>query len=346
MISKFDIPFKSIRNGPDLTAGSGGGIVVLDKPGGLTSMDCVNYVRRLYRTQQVGHTGTLDPLATGVLVMLVGRAVKVCEYTSGERKRYLARLRLGIKTDSDDISGEIISSYDGDLPGICGVRAAAEKFLGEYDQIPPMYSAISHKGKRLYELAREGIEIERRPRRVEVYKISVNPTDSPSDFDIDILCSGGTYIRTLCGDIGEALGCGGTMVALRRTGAGSFGIDEADTIEALAAMTDEELKAKLKPVERVFDDLENIILPDFFGSLARHGNSIYLKKLSRYKNRGFAVGDRVRMSDKNGFFALGELRMRDNELVIKPIKAFWTSETQDGDTETKPANDKGDGQNE
>ncbi|NLB15897.1 MAG: tRNA pseudouridine(55) synthase TruB, partial [Clostridiales bacterium] len=239
MISKFSIPFKSIRNGPDLTEGGGGGIVVLDKPEGLTSMDCVNYARRLYRTQQVGHTGTLDPLATGVLVMLVGRAVKVCEYTSGERKRYLARLRLGIKTDSEDISGEIISRYDGDLPGIDAVRAASEKFVGEYDQIPPMYSAISHKGKRLYELAREGIEIERRPRRVEVYKITVNPTDSPSDFDIDILCSGGTYIRTLCGDIGEALGCGGTMAALRRTGAGSFGIDEADTIEALVTMTDD-----------------------------------------------------------------------------------------------------------
>ena len=210
------LPYRDIRNGPDLTSGTDGGVLILDKPKDLTSMDAVNYVRRIYRTQQVGHTGTLDPLATGVLVMLVGRAVKVCEYTTGESKRYHALLRLGTVTDSGDITGNTLSMHEGLLPSLEEVRDAAGSLVGERDQLPPMLSAVRVNGRRLYEIAREGGEIERKARRIRIDSIDVTPTELSTDYTLDIACSGGTFIRTVCTEIGDILCCGGTMAGLIR----------------------------------------------------------------------------------------------------------------------------------
>ena len=321
-----NLPYRAIRNGPDLTAGNDGGVVLLDKPPDLTSMDAVNYVRRIYRTQQVGHTGTLDPIATGLLVMLVGRAVKLCEYTTGEDKSYTALLRLGITTDSCDITGNTVSEYGGALPSPDEVRKAALSMLGEQDQLPPMLSAVRVRGKRLYEIAREGGEIERKARRVRIDQIEVSPTETASDYILDIACSGGTFIRSICSDIGEILGCGGTMAALRRTGAGIFDISDAHSIEQLAKMSDDDLIGLVKPVESALHNIPDLIIPDFFCSLARHGNEIYLKKI----RKNIPEGTRVKMKDSSGFFALGEVRKFEKGLAVKPIKAFWTDMTQDG----------------
>ena len=324
------LPYGSIRNGPDLTSGTDGGVLILDKPPSLTSMDAVNYVRRIYRTQQVGHTGTLDPIATGVLVMLVGRAVKVCEYTAGEDKRYSAILRLGIETDSGDITGETLRVSNDPIPSFDQVDAAARSLLGERDQLPPMLSAVRVNGRRLYEIAREGGEIERRARRVRIDRIEVTPTESESDYILDIACGGGTFVRTICTEIGDILGCGGTMAALRRTGAGDFTIDDAHTVQQLVSMSDDELKALLRPVESVLTGIPELTLPDFFGGLARHGNEIYLKKI----RKDIPLGTRVRMKDSSGFFALGEVREFENGPAVKPVKAFWTGETQNGKPKT------------
>ena len=321
-----NLPYRAIRNGPDLTSGTDGGVLILDKPEDITSMDAVNYVRRIYRTQQVGHTGTLDPIATGVLVMLVGRAVKVCEYTTGENKRYKASLRLGVTTDSGDITGQTLSVHEGALPSADEVKAAAASLIGERDQLPPMLSAVRVNGRRLYEIAREGGEIERRARRIRIDSIGVEPGDTDADYTLDISCSGGTFIRTVCTEIGDILGCGGTMSTLRRIGAGDFDISQAHTIEQLASMTDEELISLLRPAESVLTGCEKLTLPDFFGSLARHGNRIYLKKI----RKSYPVGTRLRLCDSKGFFALGEVREYDDGTAVKPIKAFWTEKTQDG----------------
>ena len=321
-----DLPYREIRNGPDLTAGTDGGVLLLDKPEDLTSMDAVNYVRRIYRTQQVGHTGTLDPIATGLLVTLVGRAVKVCEYTAGENKRYSALLRLGTETDSGDITGGTLKVHEGPLPSPDEVKAAAASLIGERDQLPPMLSAVRMNGRRLYEIAREGGEIERKARRIRIDSIEVTPAGIPSDYILDISCSGGTFIRTVCTEIGDILGCGGTMAALRRTGAGDFDISQAHTIYQLAAMGDDELVSLLHPTETALTGFERLVMPDFFGGLARHGNRIYLKKL----RKNYPVGTRLRMCDSKGFFALGEVRQYDEGLAVKPVKAFWTEETQEG----------------
>ncbi len=294
------------------------GLLILDKPEGITSHDAVYKIRRLFGTKRVGHTGTLDPLATGVLVMLIGRAAKAAEYLVCDSKEYVATLRLGLTTDTEDITGHVLSQNDS-LPTLEALREAVASFEGEGEQIPPMYSALKVGGKKLCDLAREGKTVERAARPITVHSISVQPTELESDCILSVACSSGTYIRTLCADIGARLGCGGVMTTLRRTSAGGFRIENALTLEALDAMTYEQRLGCLIPTERLFESLERVVLPDFYYKLCKSGCEIYLKKLKV----SIPVSARVRLCAPDGtFFALGEVRAYENGDAVKAIKQF------------------------
>ena len=292
------------------------GIIIIDKPEGVSSFSAVARIRRLFGERKVGHTGTLDPLATGVLPILVGRAVKASDYLLTSDKHYIATLKLGIATDTEDITGTVISRSE-DIPTEAQVREAVAKFIGSYEQTPPMYSAIKVGGKKLYELAREGKTIEREARTVTIENILVERIFD-DEYTLDVTCSKGTYIRTLCSDIGAALGCFGTMKTLRRKEAAGFTLDDAIPLDALENMSEEERKSRLLPTEVIFEKYRAVHLPDFFSRLAHSGLEIYLKKISE----GGEIGERVRMCDKGGFFALGEIREFEDGLAIKPIKQF------------------------
>lgn len=295
-----------------------GGVLAVYKKGGMTSHDVVNKVRRLYNTKRVGHAGTLDPMAEGVLVVLVGRAAKACEYISSDKKTYRATLRLGITTDTEDVTGEVLTKND-QIPEKAQVAAVCREFVGKLQQIPPMYSALKVGGKKLYELAREGVVIEREARDITVYALECQPTDSNTDYILTVTCSGGTYIRTLCADIGAKLGCGGVMATLERLEACGISLDECFTLDQIESMTDDERAAALLPTERLFEDIPAVRLPAFFDKLFRDGCPVYQKKIKT----SFEVGTRLRVCNESGiFFALGEVVERDEGSAVKSVKLF------------------------
>ena len=293
------------------------GILILNKGEGLTSQAAVTRVRRLFGAAKAGHTGTLDPMATGVLPVLLGRATAASEFLLTGDKHYLADLRLGLTTDTEDVTGTVTSRHEGPLPTLAEVRAAAERFLGDYDQVPPMYSALKQGGRKLCDLARAGVTVEREARRVVIHRLTVEPLPS-GDFRLDVVCSKGTYIRTLCADLGRALGTGGVMSALCRASAAGYSLAAAHTLEELTAMSEAERAACLLPVESVFSSLTSLSLPPFFARLCHAGCEIYLKKLGA----ALPLGTRVRLLDDEGFFALGEVRDYPDGPAVKPIRAF------------------------
>ena len=292
------------------------GVLILYKEGGMTSQTAVNRVKRLLGVAKAGHTGTLDPMATGVLPVLVGRGVKASEFMLTSDKHYQATLLLGMTTDTEDVTGEVLSECSS-IPDESRVREVIASFVGEYMQVPPMYSALKRGGEKLCDLARRGISVEREPRFVIVHSIGVGKI-SEREYYLDVHCSKGTYIRTLCKDIGEALGVGGVMKTLERTTASGFGIAEAHSLTELEAMSEEERAGQILPVERIFLKYPEVILPEFFERLARSGLEIYLKKIGYSAE----VGDTVRLSGVDGFFAVGEVRDFDGGRAIKPIRQF------------------------
>ncbi|MCI8971466.1 MAG: tRNA pseudouridine(55) synthase TruB [Oscillibacter sp.] len=210
------------------------GILIIDKPAGWTSMDVCAKIRGILREKRVGHGGTLDPMATGVLPVFVGRATRAVEFAENGRKEYNAGLRLGLMTDTQDVTGRVLETR----PVTAGreeVEAALAGFRGEIQQIPPMYSAVKIQGKKLYELARRGKEVERKPRPVTIHALELLEAESGTDYRLRCLCSKGTYIRTLCHDVGQALGCGGALYSLRRTMAAGFTLAQAVTMEEVQA---------------------------------------------------------------------------------------------------------------
>ena len=294
------------------------GILIVNKPVGITSHDVVGRVRRLFGTRRVGHTGTLDPLASGVLVVLIGRAAKAAEYLVCDEKSYRATMQLGLTSDTEDVTGTLVPS-DLPLPSADRVIETARDFVGEISQIPPMYSALKVDGQKLYDLARRGITVERQARPVTIHALTVTPTDTPSDYILNVTCSAGTYIRTLCADIGNALGCGGVMATLERTAAGGFPLSEAHTLEEMENMCAEERLATLLPTEHLFATLPTVRLPAFYERLFRSGCEIYQKKIGTH----FALATRVRVCNADGkFFALGEVREYEDGTAIKSIKMF------------------------
>ena len=248
------------------------GIVIVDKPQNWTSQDVVSKLRGVYKTRRIGHGGTLDPMATGVLPVFVGRATRAVEFFEHAEKTYIATLRLGITTDTEDITGRVLAEKDVSVTREA-LEAALSRFRGEIDQVPPMYSAIKVNGQKLYELARKGREVERQSRKVTIFRLECEAFDGISA-NLLVHCSKGTYIRTLCKDIGEALGCGGCMAALRRASAGVYTIENAVALETLVG--EEKPEKYLLPVDSVFDAYPKAVLTENQEKRCRNGNSFSL----------------------------------------------------------------------
>lgn len=227
------------------------GILLLDKPIGMTSNEALQQVKRLYRAQKAGHTGSLDPLATGLLPVCFGASTKLSAFLLDADKRYRVRVRLGETTSTADAEGEIVATASTEGVTEPRVSEVLQRFLGPIEQLPPMYSAVKHHGERLYKLARQGIEVERTPRTVNIFNIGLLDCALP-EFEIDVHCSKGTYVRTLAEDIGVELGCGGHVIGLRRTGVGPYD-------ESLTAFVD--LEEVQRRAEEGFAVLDELLLP-------------------------------------------------------------------------------------
>lgn len=294
------------------------GVILINKHKGVTSHGIVNSIRRIYKTKRVGHTGTLDPLATGVLPVLIGRGAKAAEYLISENKEYIAELVLGIETDTEDITGNITQKSD-TLPTKEEFFEACKRFVGKIKQVPPMYSALKVDGQKLVDLARRGISVEREARDIEIFSIVPSVlSENEGRYKIKVSCSKGTYIRTLITDIGRALGSFATMTELERTKSGDFLIEGAHTINDIENMTADERASLVMPIESLFMTAPLVSLPDFYARLCRSGCEIYQRKIST----SYPVGTFVRIADKNGFFAIGKVLSYGEESAIKALKLF------------------------
>lgn len=252
------------------------GLINIYKEPGFTSNDVVAKLRGILKQKKIGHTGTLDPDAVGVLVVCLGTGTKLVEMLTDHDKEYIAECRLGVRTDTQDMSGKILEEMPVNVSRQ-ELHEAVSAFVGDYDQIPPMFSAIKQNGKKLYELAREGIEVERKPRRIHIDAITIlDDSKLASDrvFTMEIKCSKGTYIRTLCNDIGERIGCGAAMQSLARTRVGAFALDTAITLSQVEDMRDNgTLDNVIKSPEYIFRDLDAIHVKDSCRALLENGNS-------------------------------------------------------------------------
>ena len=288
------------------------GILLLDKRLGISSNKALQEVKRLFNANKAGHTGSLDPLATGLLPLCFGEATKVSALMLDDNKRYQVVVKLGVMTGTGDAEGKVIEQKPVPELSIDEKKACLESFTGEIDQVPPMYSALKHNGRKLYELAREGKTIERKARRVTIFELLL--LDSTSDtLTLDVYCSKGTYIRSLAEDIGHKLGCGGTVTALRRTQAGQFSIADTLTIEKLQAMDLNELTGCLLDVDKPLNGMPVLELSTDQAVLIKHGQQIKLEEAESETIQGM-----VRMYSEQVFLGLGEMLL-DGKLVPKKI---------------------------
>ena len=293
------------------------------KEKGYTSHDVVARLRRIVGQKKIGHTGTLDPEAEGVLPVCLGKATKLCDLLTDKDKTYEAVLLLGISTDTQDTTGKILEEKNTADLREEAVREVVLSFEGEYDQIPPMFSALKVGGKKLYELARDGKEVERKPRHVQIYRIRILQIDLPR-VRMEVTCSKGTYIRSLCHDIGEKLGCGGCMESLLRTRVERFGVAESLRISEVEQLMDEgTLQEHMIKVDEMFPDYQKVYLTPEASAAVRNGNSfrlgdvIWISELS-----GFQNAERVRVYDEErNFIAVYEFE-KENQL-FKIVKMFF-----------------------
>ena len=285
------------------------GIVIIDKPQSWTSQDVTARLRRVFNTRRIGHGGTLDPMATGVLPVFVGRATRGVEFFEHAEKTYETVLRLGITTDTEDISGTVLTEQDAFVTGEM-LEKTLEKFRGEIMQVPPMYSALKINGQKLVDLARKGREVERQPRPITIHELTLLGMEAEG-IRLRVRCSKGTYIRTLCKDIGEALGCGGCMAELRRVSAGEYRIEEAVPLQVL--LETETPERYLRPVDSMFRNYPKVVLTPKQETRCRNGNSFSVKmEDGTYRAYG-----------QNGEFLM--LAKVENE-VMSTIKSFWEVE--------------------
>lgn len=295
------------------------GIINVYKEQGFTSHDVVAKLRGILHIKKIGHTGTLDPDAVGVLPVCIGKATKLCGLITDWNKTYEAVMLLGVTTDTQDISGSELSRNDVNVDERQIVEAVSS-FVGEYDQIPPMYSALKYNGKKLYELARDGIEVERKPRRVVIESIRINDinlSDSQKTVTFTVECSKGTYIRTLCDDIGKKLGCGACMMKLTRTRVGSFGIDDSFTLNQIAALVLKgEFDDKIVNIDSLFH-YESVIIKEEYNRLLYNGNRLLYEG-------DVSEGERFRVYDSNNIF-IGIYEVVEG--FLQPIKMFYSGET-------------------
>ena len=289
------------------------GMIVIDKPAGWTSMDVCAKLRGMFHEKRVGHAGTLDPMATGVLPVFIGRATRAVEFAADSDKEYIAGLKLGVVTNTQDATWEVLEERPVSITGD-QLRAALGRFTGDIEQLPPMYSAIKINGKKLYELARKGKEVERKPRPVTIYELELlGWPDAGEDFQLRIRCSKGTYVRTLCHDIGQALGCGGCMSSLRRVKAAGFTLADSIALEAVQAAVDRgEGEELLLPVERLFAGVPVLVLRGAGAEKkVRNGSSLSAPRLADGEYRVYGAD--------GTFLALG----RAAGGTLKTVKSFF-----------------------
>ena len=288
------------------------GILLLDKRLGVSSNRALQEVKRLFNANKAGHTGSLDPLATGLLPLCFGEATKVSAMMLDDNKRYQVVVKLGVMTDTGDTEGKVIAEKPVPELSLDEIESCLQRFTGEIDQVPPMYSALKHNGRKLYELAREGKTIERKARRITIFELKLLHASSDS-LKLDVSCSKGTYIRSLAEDIGHYLGCGGTVTELRRTHAGQFKIEDALTIEQCQKMDFEALISCLLDVDKPLDTMPAIELSTQQATLIKHGQQIDTEKTEAETNQGM-----VRMYSEQVFLGLGEMLL-NGKLVPKKI---------------------------
>ena len=286
------------------------GILLVDKPHDWTSFDVAAKLKGLCHTRRIGHSGTLDPMATGLLVLFLGRATRAVPFAENHTKRYIASLRPGVVTDTQDITGHILESRSCSVSP-AELEEALASFRGEIEQIPPMYSAIRINGQRLYDIARRGGEVERRPRPVTIHELKLLGQTEEGDYLLDVLCSKGTYVRTLCHDIGQKLGCGACLSSLRRTEVGSFRVDQAHTMEELITASERGMiEEKILGVDALFPGTAKMTV-------------------SAEQERKIRCGNAVEAEAEDGevlvYSALGELLMlgRAEGGVLYTIKSFF-----------------------
>lgn len=292
------------------------GIINVYKEKGFTSHDVVAKLRGILKQKKIGHTGTLDPDATGVLPVCLGNATKLCDMLTDKSKEYVATMRLGFCTDTQDISGEVLQTKEVFVTEE-EVEKAILSFVGPYNQVPPMYSALKVNGKKLYELAREGIEIERKARNVEIFEIEIMNISLP-DITMRVHCSKGTYIRTLCHDIGMKLGCFGTMLTLERTKVAAFLLENAYKLSEIEEIVKEDkIGTVLTRTEDMFEIMSVRVAPPY-EKLLFNGNPIYLNQIAER----IRIGDKeqVKIYAKDKFCAIYECDEAKN--VLKPVKMF------------------------
>ena len=294
------------------------GIINVYKEKGFTSFDVVAKLRGILRTKKIGHTGTLDPDAEGVLPVCIGRATKVCDILTDKDKVYEAVMLLGVETDTQDTSGEILKELPVEVSEDA-VREAILSFVGEYAQVPPMYSALKVNGKKLYELAREGKTVERKARNVQIFSIEILEMDLPR-VRMSVHCSKGTYIRTLCHDIGGMLGCGGCMEKLLRTKVGVFELANTLKLSEIDQLAKEGLvEEKIISVDELFDDYVKVLMKKEFDVVVHNGNRIQKRM---FEQKLDSNAERLRVYDsENTFIGIFEYSKERND--YKPVKMFY-----------------------
>lgn len=292
------------------------GVLLIDKPEGLTSFGTLIRVKKIINQKKCGHTGTLDPMATGILTVMLGSGTRFCELLPVHDKAYRASIRLGTVTDTLDITGNVLETNP-----VASTRedllAVLQSFTGKIMQVPPMYSAVSVNGRRLYQLARKGEEIERESREIEIYSLVLSDyNDETKEFTVDVSCSAGTYIRSLADDIGRKLGCGAVLTGLRRTSANGFGIEKALTLEALAdAVESGTLCEHIMSVDSVLESYPAVYVTAPQGVRFSNGGELLLERLTITPNEGIY---RVYAPGRQ-FIGLGEIKDGCDSLLVKKI---------------------------
>ncbi|MDR7869947.1 MAG: tRNA pseudouridine(55) synthase TruB [Tissierellaceae bacterium] len=291
------------------------GVINFNKPKGMTSHDAVYYFRRLLKIKKIGHTGTLDPDATGVLPICIGKGTRVSEYLLNADKEYIGELTLGAETDTQDGSGEVLNTSTLIVNEEAIVNSFS-KFKGESSQIPPMYSAVRYKGKKLYELAREGKVVERNPRGIKIYELKILDIKDNKKITFYTKCSRGTYIRTLCNDIGRDLGTYGHMSDLKRVGVGKFKIEDSLSMEYLNNLNIDEINKLIMPIDMALDSLDKIIIDKNYFNQIINGVIVPLESKDINMNKNY----RIYCNDR--FIGIGKIIIKDDTEFIKMDKVF------------------------
>jgi tRNA pseudouridine55 synthase len=291
------------------------GVINFFKPRGMTSHDAVNLLRRTLKTKKIGHTGTLDPNASGVLPLCIGKGTRIAEYLLDSNKEYIGELTLGYRTDTQDGDGKVISSSNKSVTEN-EIISTMSKYIGDISQLPPMYSALKHKGKKLYELAREGKTVERAPRSIKIYDQKILGIEDCKKILFYTSCSRGTYIRTLCDDIGMDLGTYGYMSYLLRVGAGNFKIEDSYSIEYISKLNHEEILQIITPMDKALEHIEKFTVPEYLYSKLINGVVLQVDTEENMMNK------LLRVYCKDIFIGIGKIILDDSKFYLKMDKVL------------------------